>query len=130
MQQVAILEIVGLTVVGVGLGLVGVEVHMDSSMRLITFAVFLGMAVWQLIIMRTLILPSMVKQGTPLQNIEIAGYGMAGTAGIFAVFAAIVTGSGWAALPLGFVGILNWMTVRAFLEGLSYEPPGTTSFDA
>ena len=126
MQQVALLEIMGLTIVGVILGLVGVEVQMDSSMRLIVFAIFLGMTIWQLIIMRMLILPSMVKQGTPRQNIEITSYGMAGTAGIFAVSTAIVTGIGWAALPVGLAGLFNWLTVRTYLESLPYGSVGNS----
>ncbi|MEO7665720.1 MAG: hypothetical protein ABIU97_01640 [Dehalococcoidia bacterium] len=119
-----------LTIVGAALGFAGVEVHMNSSMRLVTFAIFLGMPIWQLIIMRALILPSMVKQGTPRKNVEIAGYGMAGSAGVFAVGAAVVTGTGWAALPVGLVGLFNWLTVRAFLESLPYEPPATVPYDA
>ncbi len=124
MQQIALAEIVGLTVAAVALGLAGVEVAIDAPMDRIAFALFLGVAVSDLVLSRAVVPPAMVKQNAPRINLETAGYTIAGSAGIMAVGAVLVSGSGWLALPVGLIGIFNWLTVRMYLESLPYGMTG------
>ncbi len=113
-------EIIGLTVVALALGLANVQVPFkDDSMRVITYGIFIAVAVLQLIIARLVVIPTMARTAPVARRSQVIfGYAESATAAIFSVGGSIVMGNGLFALPLGGIGLLSWLVIWSYLREL------------
>jgi len=120
--------IFGLTLIGLALGLAGVEIEFeDEGMRLVTYGVFVVVAIAEFIITRYVVLPARASEpGMTREVLAVLGYAFSCTAAIFSIGGALVTGSGWLALPLGVVALVAWITIWSYLRDLPL-PTSTTA---
>lgn len=114
----ALVQIVGLTVAGLVLGLAGIGLDLEGGAATVAYAALMATGIADPIVGRYLLLPKASRAGASRAQLTVHGYSFAVAPALCAPVGAVITGSGWLALPLGGIAVYAWFAVWTYLQEL------------
>ncbi len=119
MPGCALLVIGGLTVSGLVLGLAGLGLDLESGTATVAYVALMAAGVADPIAGRYLLLPRVASRpGASRAYLTVHGYPFAIAPALCAPVGAVVTGSGWLALPFGLIAVYAWFAIWTYLREL------------